>query len=109
MTVLVLRHQPNGDDVEALRPLTISCPPEVVNLVQTCHSHPSQWEGWTTNGQRIYVRFRHGRLWIGLAPEYRPHAVAMLFVARYVGDHCDDGYLSYETLQHLTAGLIDWP
>jgi hypothetical protein len=44
-------------------------------LVQTCQCHPSQWEGWTSNGSAIYVRFRHGRLWVGLAPDYRRTAL----------------------------------
>ena len=30
--------------LKAFRPLSISCPPEVVSLVQTCHCHPSQWK-----------------------------------------------------------------
>jgi hypothetical protein len=48
--------------LKAFRPLSISFPPEVVSLVQTCQCHPSQWEGWTSNGRAIYGRFRHGRL-----------------------------------------------
>src|SRR5207247_10267787 len=64
--------------LKAFRPLSISCPPEVVSLVQTCQCHPSQWEGWTSNGSAIYVRFRHGRLWVGshrTTGALRQHAV----------------------------------
>ena len=49
------------------------------------------------------------RLWIGRAPEYEPSAPTMLFVARYRGDEGDPGYLRYETLQRLTAGVVEWP
>ena len=51
--------------LKAFRLLSISCLPEVVSLVQTCHSHPSQSEGWTSGDGLIYVRFRYGRIWIG--------------------------------------------
>jgi hypothetical protein len=101
--------QPRGDGPQRFQPLPISFPPEVMNLVQTCECHPSQWEGWTSDGRVIYVRFRHGRLWIGLAPDYRHTTPAMLFVARYPGDNGDDGYLRYDTLQRLTEGIVDWP
>ena len=57
--------------LKAFRPLDISCPPEVKSLVQTSVLQPSQWEGWTTGGAFIYVRFRHERLCIGLAPDRR--------------------------------------
>ena len=108
MTHVVSQLQP-GDQPEPFRPLSISFPPEVVNLVQTSERHPSRWEGWTSHGCVIYVRFRHGRLWIGLAPDYWRTAPTMLFVARYPGDDGDAGYLRYETLQLLTEGIIDWP
>ena len=95
--------------LEPFRPLSISCPPEVVSLVQTCQCHPSQWEGWSSNGSVIYVRFRYARLWVGLAPDYRRTAPTTLFVARWPGDGGDDGYLQYETLTRLTEGVVDWP
>ena len=44
-------------DIEVFRPLSVPFPPQVVSLVQTCECHPSQWEGWTSDGQAIYVRF----------------------------------------------------
>ena len=108
MTHIVSQFRP-GDQPEPFRPLLISFPPEVVNLVQTCGCHPSQWEGWTSVGRVIHVRFRHGRLWIGLAPDYRRTAPTMLFVARYPREGGDDGYLRYETLRRLTEGIVDWP
>jgi hypothetical protein len=109
MTRVVLQLQDGGHGPEPFCPLAISCPPEVVNLVQTCERHPSQWEGWTSDGSVIYVRFRYRRLWIGLAPDYRRTAPTMLFVARHPGDDGDGGYLRYHTLQRLTEGVVDWP
>ena len=102
-------NQCRGDEPERSQPLPISFPPEVMKLVQTCECHPSQWEGWTSDGRVIYVRFRHAQLRIGVAPDYRRTPPTTLFVARYPGEHGDDGYLRYETLQHLTEGIVDWP
>ena len=98
-----------GDLPEPFRSLSISFPLEVMSLVQTCERHPSQWEGWTSRGSVIYVRFRHRRLWIGLAPDYRRTALTTFFFARYPGEDGDDGYLRYETLQRLTQGIVAWP
>jgi hypothetical protein len=94
--------------LKAFRPLSISCPPEVVSLVQTCYCHPSQWEGWTSGDGLIYIRFRYGRLWIGLAPDWGVTPTT-LFVARYPGEDGDDGFLRFETLTRLTEGVVDWP
>ncbi|WP_369197839.1 hypothetical protein [Streptomyces djakartensis] len=30
-------------------------------VVQTCAAHPSQWDAWTTDGQYLYLRYRHGQ------------------------------------------------
>lgn len=78
---------------------------EVVSLVQTCQCYPSQWEGWTSGGELIHVRFRHGRLWIGLAPD-RDVAPTMPFVARYPGDDGNSGFLR---LTRLTEAVVGWP
>jgi hypothetical protein len=94
--------------LKAFRPLSISCRPEVVSLVQTCQCHPSQCEGRTSGDGLIYVRFRYGRLWIWLAPDWGVTPTT-LFVARYPGEDGDDGFLRFETLTRLTEGVVDWP
>lgn len=33
---------------------------KVIELVQTCRSCPSQWDGTTEDGGSVYIRFRHG-------------------------------------------------
>jgi len=108
MAQLMAQFPAREDLLKAFRPLSISCPPEVVSLVQTCHCHPSQWEGWTCGDGLIYVRFRYGRLWIGLAPDWGVTPTT-LFVARYLGEDGDDGFLRFETLTRLTEGVVDWP
>ncbi|MFF7994828.1 hypothetical protein ACFZDG_34285 [Kitasatospora xanthocidica] len=32
----------------------------IARVVQTCGSCPSQWDAWTTTGQYLYLRYRHG-------------------------------------------------
>jgi len=35
---------------------------KVSEVVRTCHACPSQWEGTTSEGQHVYVRYRWGFL-----------------------------------------------
>ncbi|MFD6279954.1 hypothetical protein ACFWFI_30965 [Streptomyces sp. NPDC060209] len=32
----------------------------LAQVVRTCLACPSQWDAWTTNGQYLYLRYRHG-------------------------------------------------
>lgn len=32
----------------------------VARVVRTCGGFPSQWDAWTTGGQYLYLRYRHG-------------------------------------------------
>ncbi|MCX4744071.1 hypothetical protein OG455_00840 [Kitasatospora sp. NBC_01287] len=32
----------------------------LARVVLTCHACPSQWDAWTTGGQYLYLRYRHG-------------------------------------------------
>lgn len=32
----------------------------IARVVQTCRGCPSQWDAWTTRGQYLYLRYRHG-------------------------------------------------
>lgn len=34
----------------------------IARIVQTCSSHPSQWEGYLADGRAFYIRYRHGHL-----------------------------------------------
>lgn len=35
---------------------------KLIELYRTCWACPSQWEGTTADGQRVYIRFRGGEL-----------------------------------------------
>ena len=60
---------------------------------------PSQWEGETDDGREVYVRYRHGRLWVDVKmgdPETEQ-------------THQDPGsFLGYRTVLSLDhGGLLD--
>src|SRR5207244_6300724 len=79
----------------------IALPVRVVKLAHTGLCHPSQWEGWTDTDQLILVRFRYGRLWIGLTADFMTTPITLL----HTGYGClDDGYLAFKTLQKRTVG-----
>ncbi|WP_034088846.1 hypothetical protein [Streptacidiphilus albus] len=39
----------------------MSEPIVLARTVQTCRSHPSQWDAWSADGQYLYLRYRGGR------------------------------------------------
>ena len=41
----------------------------VKDIKQTCSSCPSQWEGHTINGNKVYIRYRYGFLSVEIANE----------------------------------------
>ncbi|WP_235455282.1 hypothetical protein [Streptomyces olivochromogenes] len=53
---LLLAHDQHLGPVEAhLHEDTV-----LARVVQTCGECPSQWDAWTTSGQYLYLRYRHG-------------------------------------------------
>jgi hypothetical protein len=97
-----------GDLAELFRSLSISFPPEVMSLVQTCDGHLAMG-GMDLARQRDLrpLSPRHPLDRAGSGPP--AHSSDNVFVARYPGEDGDDGYLRYETLQRLTHSVIDWP
>jgi hypothetical protein len=35
---------------------------KIISLSKTCEACPSQWEGKTAEGKKVYIRYRWGRL-----------------------------------------------
>jgi hypothetical protein len=80
---------------------------DVASLTQTCPVCPSQWEGRTTDGRWVYVRYRWGRLRIGVG-ETLDAAIDNEIFVRKLGDDLD-GRLSYGELKAATHGAVRWP
>ncbi|MFJ8025526.1 hypothetical protein [Streptomyces sp. NPDC096311] len=53
---LVIAHDQHLGAVEAHLLEGVS----IARVVQTCGACPSQWDAWTTRGQYLYLRYRHG-------------------------------------------------
>lgn len=81
----------------------------VNTLTQTCRMCPSQWDGTTEDGRRVYVRYRWGCLdvYAGNAPGDDPLDGDPL-IDMELGDGLD-GVLTFAELVDATHGLVQWP
>src|SRR6266849_2050052 len=109
---MISMHQPiwMGPSLCAIVNPDVTLPVRVRSVTQTSCQQPSQWEGWTATDKLILVRFRHGQLWIGLTPDFMTTPVMVLQARTHGdGDEDDNGYLAFETLRRITAGVVEWP
>ncbi len=78
----------------------------VVSCEQTTTACPTQWEGKTDDGQRVYARYRGGRLAVYVGTDY-PIAAHRMFELSF--GHPLDGSLNGATLAALTKDALTWP
>ncbi len=78
----------------------------VTTLTQTCPSCPAQWEGRTTDGAYVYVRYRWGHLQVGFGATM-DDAVKAETIYRRLGDDYD-GSLTYPALM-AACPEVGWP
>jgi hypothetical protein len=81
----------------------------VTTLVRTCLRSPSQWQGQTSDGRVVYVRYRWGCLEIGIGTSLDDAILnsGKLFERRLGGRY--DGSMEIDQLREATLGLIEWP
>lgn len=79
----------------------------VESIVQTCQAWPAQWEGRTTDGRFVYVRYRWGWLQVGFGATLEEAYDDETIDVQLGGDV--DGVLSYEQLIAATQGQVEWP
>lgn len=72
----------------------------VDRVVETCSGCPSQWEGKTRDGYRVYARYRYGVLRVYIDGDV---------VFTYDSSDPYGGVMSYDELQRHTRHLISWP
>jgi len=84
------------------KPLTVI----VTRIVNTCPAAPSQWEGVTSDNRRVYIRYRHGGLRIGIG---RTQDEAVADTTTYTAN-LGDGYgMDYDELCQLAPDWLQLP
>lgn len=79
----------------------------ITKLEQTCAACPSQWEGKTSDGDYVYIRYRWGYLSVTL------YAIDKLLVhgkqifGKAIGEDLD-GAMSFEELKEATKEKIEF-
>lgn len=83
----------------------------VTKVNRTCWACPAQWDGETSDGRRIYARYRHGHFRVGVSDD-EIDAVNAAYdrpVVDLVKGDSLDGWMEYDQLKEWTAGKIQWP
>lgn len=80
--------------------------PRIATLAQTCGACPSQWEGRTAAGEHVYIRYRGGRLSLGIGPT-EDDAVGSDHAVLERGDPLD-GVMDTGTMIALLADHADF-
>ena len=76
--------------------------PTVKKLSKTCDACPSQWEGETTDGRVVYIRYRWGYLSAGIGADIG-EAVRDNLYEEQIGGELDGYIMEYD----MKAFLVD--
>jgi hypothetical protein len=80
----------------------------VVSIEQTCSACPTQWEGLTSDGRVVYVRYRWGWLSIGVGGTLEEAVGERRYYGARLGGQWD-GELEFDQLVEATQGVFEWP
>ena len=80
--------------------------PVISDIEMTCGACPTQWEGTTTDGQYVYIRYRHGMFQVGIGATDDDAVVNSQTIA-YV-ERQADGVMDNDEMMQLTANMFDW-
>ena len=81
----------------------------VVSVQCTSGGWPSQWEGRTSDGRPICVRYRSGYLSVRIGSKGESDGSMGEEVFGKVRGDDADGHLLYRDLQKETQGVVSWP
>lgn len=85
-------------------------PVKITSLRKTCSACPSQWEGETSDGRAVYIRYRWGGLSLGIGKTIEQAISGPYDVDLYWGSRDGmDGYMRYAELKTRFTDEIDWP
>lgn len=85
-----------------------SSPLIVLEMVRTSDAAPSQWEGVAATGDRVYVRYRHGRLTVSAGPTIDEAVAADPLVDEHYGT-LYDSVVEYGQLQSRVPDWVRFP
>ena len=83
--------------------------PLISELTQTCEACPSQWEGRTFDGRHVYIRYRWGKLCMGIGdtPDKAVESAMTDGVCKIIGDEYD-GMLSTGDMMRALVDVVDF-
>lgn len=79
---------------------------KVTSLQQTCQAYPSQWEGRTSDKQKIYIRYRCGLLTCHVYP-LSVNGIGMEEYEVYSNVWGDDGHMTYSDMLYHLRDCLD--
>lgn len=82
-------------------------PHKIVQIVRTCDSCPTQYEGTFEDGDRLYIRYRWGRLSVEKGKDVPSFEDTPLY-SEEIGDDLD-GTLDDSALIEQLAGIVEFP
>jgi len=84
----------------------------VINISQTCRARPSQWEGKTEDGRKVYIHYRWGHLSVSLGEIGDKDELAgvngKIVFSKQLDKDGWDGFLTFDELKDITKNKIEW-
>jgi hypothetical protein len=80
---------------------------KILEIRRTCFAYPSQWEAKTESGC-VYIKFRGGTLAVRSGSTIED-AMAGPTIFEWHDDDDLNGFIEYDELKKLTAGVLDLP
>jgi hypothetical protein len=80
---------------------------KITEIRRTCFACPAQWEGKTESGY-VYIKFRWGSLTIRSGSTIKD-AIAAPTIFEWHDTDDYGGFMEYDELKKLTAGILDLP
>lgn len=81
--------------------------PKITRLENEGTICPSQWDAWTDDGKRVYIRFRHGWLSADFVPEDYPYGDGEEIGITGISAS-GDGFMDDETMMEYLKDYLDF-
>jgi hypothetical protein len=84
---------------------------KIVKFSQTNLACPTQWDAWTDQGERIYIRYRFGRLLVMKVHARFPYTLgswSTVLMDRKMTENPWAGSMALWRMKKLTEGVLDF-